>query len=61
MHTVAAESVCAALYVSLAHPEGYGLIPEVVELARQNSAKSGGKFQVVSSMEAAEAIFAAPR
>ncbi len=39
--------------VSLAHPEGYGLIPEVVELARQNSQKSGGSFEVVSSMEAA--------
>ncbi|MGP8199200.1 MAG: knotted carbamoyltransferase YgeW [Limisphaerales bacterium] len=39
--------------VSLAHPEGYGLIPEVVELARKNSAKSGGKFEVVSSMEEA--------
>ena len=39
--------------VSLAHPEGYGLIPEVVELAKRNSGKSGGKFEVVSSMEAA--------
>jgi knotted carbamoyltransferase YgeW len=39
--------------VSLAHPEGYGLIPEAVELARKNSAKSGGKFEVVSSMEEA--------
>ena len=39
--------------VSLAHPEGYGLIPEVVELAKKNSAKSGGKFEVVSSMEEA--------
>jgi knotted carbamoyltransferase YgeW len=37
--------------VTLAHPEGYGLIPEVVELARRNSAKSGEKFSVVSSME----------
>jgi knotted carbamoyltransferase YgeW len=39
--------------VSLAYPEGYGLIPEVVELARKNSNKSGGKFEVVSSMETA--------
>src|SRR5512137_2209080 len=39
--------------VSLAYPEGYGLIPEVVELAKKNSAKSGGKFEVVSSMETA--------
>ena len=39
--------------VTLAHPEGYGLIPEVVELARRNSASSGGSFSVVSSMEEA--------
>jgi knotted carbamoyltransferase YgeW len=37
--------------VTLAHPEGYGLIPEVVDLARRNSEKSGGSFSVVSSME----------
>jgi knotted carbamoyltransferase YgeW len=37
--------------VTLAHPEGYGLIPDVIELAKKNSAKSGGKFEVVSSME----------
>ena len=39
--------------VSLAYPEGYGLIPEVVEIARKNSAASGGKFKVVSSMDPA--------
>jgi len=39
--------------VALAHPEGYELIPEVVELARQNSARSGGTFSVGSSMEEA--------
>ena len=39
--------------VSLAYPEGYGLIPEVVELAKQNSRKSGGGFEVVSSMDKA--------
>jgi knotted carbamoyltransferase YgeW len=39
--------------VSLAHPEGYGLIPEVVELAQRNSRKNGGEFEVLSSMEAA--------
>jgi len=37
--------------VALAHPEGYGLIPEVVALARRNSEASGGSFRVVSSME----------
>ncbi len=41
------------MHVSLAYPEGYGLIPEVVELAKQNSRKSGGGFEVVSSMERA--------
>jgi knotted carbamoyltransferase YgeW len=39
--------------VSLAHPQGYGLIPDVVELAGKNAAKSGGRFEVVSSMEEA--------
>jgi knotted carbamoyltransferase YgeW len=37
--------------VTLAHPEGYGLIPDVVGIAKKNAAKSGGKFEVVSSME----------
>ncbi len=41
------------MQVSLAHPEGYNLIPEVVGLARTASAKSGGRFEVVSSMEEA--------
>jgi len=39
--------------VTLAYPEGYGLIPDVVETARKQSRKSGGKFEVVSSMEEA--------
>ena len=39
--------------VSLAYPEGYGLIPEVVEVAKQNSRQGGGSFEVVSSMEKA--------
>ena len=37
--------------VTLAHPDGYGLIPSVVELAGKNAKKSGGSFQVVNSME----------
>jgi knotted carbamoyltransferase YgeW len=37
--------------VTLAHPEGYGLIPEVLEVAQRNAAESGGKFQVASSMQ----------
>jgi knotted carbamoyltransferase YgeW len=39
--------------VSLAHPEGYGLIPEVLDVAKRNAVESGGKFQVVNSMEEA--------
>jgi len=37
--------------VTLAHPAGYGLIPDVVEVAKKNAAQSGGKFEVVTSME----------
>ena len=39
--------------VDLAHPEGYTLIDDVVELAGKNAAASGGKFRVVNSMEEA--------
>lgn len=39
--------------VTLAHPEGYDLIPEVVEEARNNALESGGSFTQVSSMEEA--------
>ena len=39
------------MHVSLAYPEGYGLIPDVIETAKKNSGKSGGQFEVVSSME----------
>ncbi|WP_108651065.1 knotted carbamoyltransferase YgeW [Dongshaea marina] len=37
--------------VTLAHPEGYELIPEVVETARKNAQQSGGSFTQVTSME----------
>jgi ornithine carbamoyltransferase len=39
--------------VVLAYPEGYHLIPEVVELSGRLAAESGGSFQVVHSMEEA--------
>jgi ornithine carbamoyltransferase len=39
--------------VSLAYPEGYGLIPDVLDIAKRNAAQSGGKFEVVNSMEEA--------
>jgi knotted carbamoyltransferase YgeW len=37
--------------VTLAHPEGYGLIPDVLTIAKKNATASGGKFEVVTSME----------
>lgn len=39
--------------VSLAHPEGYTLIPEVMEVAKANADRTGGKFEVVNSMDVA--------
>jgi len=36
--------------VVLAHPEGYHLIPETVDLAGKLAAESGGSFKVVHSM-----------
>ena len=39
--------------VRLAHPEGYELIPEVVELAAKQAAQSGGKFKKTASMDEA--------
>jgi knotted carbamoyltransferase YgeW len=39
--------------VTLAHPEGYGLIPEVIEVAKRNAAGNGGSFRVATSMEEA--------
>ncbi len=37
--------------VTLAHPEGYGLIPEVVDVAKKNAVESGGKFRIASTMD----------
>ncbi|MGM0609354.1 MAG: knotted carbamoyltransferase YgeW [Candidatus Muiribacteriota bacterium] len=39
--------------VTLAHPEGYDLIPKTMEVAQNNSQKTGGNFKVVNSMEEA--------
>ncbi len=39
--------------VDLAFPEGYGLIPGVVDLAGIQSSESGGAFRVMNSMEEA--------
>jgi len=34
----------------LAHPEGYDLLPEIVDIAKQNATKSGGSFTVSHDM-----------
>lgn len=39
--------------VTLAHPEGYNLIPEVMDVAKKNAKESGGNFTQVASMEEA--------
>jgi knotted carbamoyltransferase YgeW len=39
--------------VSLAHPEGYNLIPDVLKVAKKNAKESGGKFTMTTSMEEA--------
>lgn len=39
--------------VTLAHPEGYDVMPETIEIAKKNAAASGGSFTKVSSMEEA--------
>ncbi len=41
------------MQVDLAFPEGYGLIPEVVELAGKQATEHGGNFRLVNSMEEA--------
>jgi len=41
------------MQVSLAHPEGYDLIPEVVDTASSNAEASGGSFTQTRSMEEA--------
>ncbi len=39
--------------ITLAHPAGYDLIPEVVELSKKQAAASGGSFRHVNSMDEA--------
>lgn len=39
--------------VELAYPEGYDLIPEIVDLAKENAEKSGGSFKVSHDMKEA--------
>lgn len=37
--------------IELAYPEGYDLIPEIVDIAKNNSQQSGGSFNISHSME----------
>ncbi|MCX7024353.1 MAG: knotted carbamoyltransferase YgeW [Spirochaetes bacterium] len=39
--------------ITLAHPEGYDLIPDVVELSKRQAKESGGSFRHVTSMDEA--------
>lgn len=39
--------------VTLAHPPGYELMPDVIDTAKRNAARSGGSFSVAGSMEEA--------
>lgn len=39
--------------VVLAHPEGYDVMPEVEEIARENAAKNGGSFSKTNDMKEA--------
>jgi knotted carbamoyltransferase YgeW len=39
------------MQVDLAYPEGYSLIPDVIELAGKQAKETGGNFRVVNSME----------
>jgi knotted carbamoyltransferase YgeW len=41
------------MQVDLACPEGYGLIPDVIDQARMQAGESGGSFRMVNSMEEA--------
>ncbi|MEA3351114.1 MAG: ornithine carbamoyltransferase [Chloroflexota bacterium] len=40
------------LDVTLAHPPEFALMPEIMEQAREQAAKFGGKFEIVDDMEA---------
>lgn len=37
--------------IELAYPEGYGLIPEIVDIAKKNAQQSGGSLNISHSME----------
>ncbi len=39
------------MHIELAYPEGYGLIPEITQMAGQQAVESGGSFTISHSME----------
>jgi len=39
--------------VSLAYPEGYDLIPDVIDMAKKQAEESGGSFEIVNDMDSA--------
>lgn len=39
--------------VTLAHPKGYDLLPDILDLAAANAAESGGGFEIVHDMDEA--------
>lgn len=39
------------MHVTLAHPEGFELDPKIIEQTKENTAKSGGKFEIVHDMD----------
>jgi ornithine carbamoyltransferase len=39
--------------VTLAHPQGYDIFPDVEDVARSNAAKTGGSYQKAATMEEA--------
>jgi len=41
------------MHIELAHPPGYELIPEIVELSGKNAEQSGGSFTLSNSMDEA--------
>lgn len=43
----------AGMEVTLAHPPGYNLIPDIPNLAQKQARESGGSFRIVDSMEEA--------
>lgn len=41
------------MHVTLAHPEGFELDPKIIEQAKENNFKSGGKFEITHDMDEA--------